>query len=137
MLPDLHLLHDAVKILNRSRTLRPALLFRMNVPFHVSSEVNSIMYESWERRDLTKLGNIKKNNPKVPVWCALSKNQVVGVYYFDSSTVTDSSYLKMLNNYFLPVLPNLPNNVPFQQDGAPPHYDRRVVGVLNEDLSSA
>ena len=62
---------------------------------------------------------------------------MIGIYYFDSSTVTGTSYLNMLNNYFLPIFPILHNNIVFQQDGAPPHYDRRVDRLLNENFSSA
>ena len=105
--------------------------------FHVSGKVNKHNFRIWETERPHETQEHLAHSPKVAIWCAVSRNQVVGLYCFDSSTVTGSSYLNMLSNYFLPMLPNLLNNVSFQQDGAPPHYDRRVVRLLNENLSSA
>ena len=113
------------------------IIFSDECVFHVSGKVNKHNVRIWGTERPHDTREHEAHSPKVAVWCALSTNQVVGLYYFDSSTVTGSSYLNMLNNYFLPMLPNLPNNVLFQQDGAPAHYDRRVAGVLNENLSSA
>ena len=67
-------------------------------------------------------------------WAAMSVNKVIGPYYFDEPIVNAESYLHLLNNYFLPMLPSLPPGTLFQQDGAPPHYSREVRALLDEKL---
>lgn len=66
------------------------------------------------------------------VWCAISIKQVIGPYYFAHSIVNEDGYLSSLNNVFFPLLPGLPPDTHFQQNGAPPHYRVAVRQVLDD-----
>lgn len=68
------------------------------------------------------------------VWCAVSANQVIGPYYPGHLIVNHESYLRLLNNLFLPMLPGLPPNTVSQQDGAPFHYGISVRQLFDEKL---
>ena len=88
----------------------------------------------WGSENPHETREVSRDSEKVTVWCALSIDRVIGPYYFDDPIVTGDSYLHLLNNYFLPMLSELPANAIFQQDGAPPHYRRAVRGLLNEQM---
>ncbi len=137
MLPDVHLLRGVFEIWNRRRAFYLGLFFSDECVFHVSGKFNKHNFRIWGTERPQETQEHHAHSPKVTVWCALWRNRVGGLYYFDTSIVTGSSYLNLLNNYFLPMLPNLPSNVLFQHDGVPPHYDGGVIRLLNENLPSA
>ena len=74
------------------------------------------------------------HSPKINVWCAMSSNCIIGPYFFDEETIDGKNYLKMLNDYFHPILvrKRIVRSVIFQQDGAPPHYEVSVRDWLNK-----
>jgi hypothetical protein len=39
------------------------------------------------------------DSPKINVWCALSRDRVIGPYFFAESTVTSHNYLDMLEMF--------------------------------------
>lgn len=49
----------------------------------------------------------------------------------DEPNVNGNSYLLLLNNHFLPMLQELPQNKIFQEDKAPPPYTRAVSAFLD------
>lgn len=51
-------------------------------------------------------------------------------YYFDKPDVNGDIYLQLGNNWFLPMLLELPQNRIFQQDRASPHYISAVIVLL-------
>jgi transposase len=71
--------------------------------------------------------------PGVMVWCAISSRGIIGPYFFDG-TVTGVSYLHMLREFLLPILMDYPDDIMFQQDGAPPHYALIVREFLNDNF---
>jgi len=75
------------------------------------------------------------NLPGVNVWCGLSARGLIGPFFFEG-TVTGEAYLEMLRSSILPATRALYENseVFYQQDGAPPHYDRDVQAFLDENL---
>jgi len=75
-------------------------------------------------------------SPKLNVWCALSKNQIVGPFFFEDDTVDGENYLLMLQNFFLPEVRKLHKvrSIIFQQDGAPPHFARDVRQYLDHQF---
>lgn len=56
---------------------------------------------------------------KEAVWCALSVDEVLESYYFDAPIVNGESFLHLSSQYSLQMLPTLPENNIFQQDGVP------------------
>lgn len=70
------------------------------------------------------------------VWAGIMNQEVIGPYFFDG-TVDGDTYLEMLGNYLLPELHSRgidPNEIYFQQDGAPPHFRRDVRYWLDENF---
>ena len=66
------------------------------------------------------------HSPSVTVWCAMSKSEVIGPYFFDNENVTGSTYKRMLPYLLFPELQNYPENMILKQDGAPPLYSLEV-----------
>ena len=64
----------------------------------------------------------------------MSSNCIIGPYFFDNDTVNGLDYLKMLKEYFHPILvrKRIVQRIIFQQDGAPPHYLTEVRTWLNQ-----
>ena len=58
------------------------------------------------------------------VWCAISRNEVIGPYFFENTHVTGSAYKIMLRYFLFPILQGYPEGMIFQQYGAPWHYYR-------------
>ena len=74
------------------------------------------------------------HSPKIHVWCVTASNQVIGTYFFEDETITGENYLKMLKEYFHPILVRkcIAKKIIFQQDGAPPHYETTARAWLKE-----
>ena len=72
-------------------------------------------------------------SPKLKVWCAMSKNQLVGAYFFEDDTVNGNNYLSMLQNFFIWKVRKLHKVrcIIFQQDGAPAHFSTDVRQYLD------
>jgi len=64
------------------------------------------------------------NSQKLNIWCALSKNRLIGPFFFDDEIVDGENYLAMLQSFFIPEVRRLKKgrSIIFQQDGAPPHF---------------
>lgn len=75
-----------------------------------------------------------QNNPRLNVWCALYRDQLIGPYFIDGN-LDGMGYLNLLNDVLRPFLDELPLqrrlNFYFQQDGAPPHFSRVVRAWLD------
>jgi hypothetical protein len=72
----------------------------------------------------------ERDSPKVNVWCALTRDRVIGPYFFAERTVTSHSYLDMLELFAVPQ--NADDSVIFQQYGASEHYANTVTEFLDE-----
>ena len=74
-----------------------------------------------------------RDNPKVNVFCALSKERVYGPFFFMETTITGIVHLDMLQEFLIPQLDedDQEGRIHFQQDGAPPHYLGEVREYLN------
>ena len=64
------------------------------------------------------------NSPQLNVWCAVSKTQSIGSFFFEDKTINEEIYLSMLQNFFLPEVRRLykVHLIIFRQDGASPHF---------------
>lgn len=71
------------------------------------------------------------------VWCGIVDDLLIGPYIFEGS-ITGETYLNFLINELPLLLRDVPQNIQeqmlLQQDGAPPHYSRRVKEYLNEEF---
>ena len=67
------------------------------------------------------------------VWAAIGHAGIIGPVFFDEN-VDGRSYLKMITEVFYPQFCCLPNSdeLIFMQDGAPPHWDKKVREWMNE-----
>ena len=65
---------------------------------------------------------------KINVWCAMSSRCIIGPYFFEVETTNGDNYLKMMKEYFRPIIgkKRIQNKIIFQQDGAPPHFPLEV-----------
>ena len=72
------------------------------------------------------------NQPGITVWGALSSDGLLSPYFFNE-TVTKDNYFEMLNEYVSSQLQDRPdfNNLLFMQDGALPHYTKKVCDLLD------
>ena len=76
----------------------------------------------------------ERDSPKVNVWCALTKTEVIGPFFFAEVTINSNVYLDMLEGYALPQIEAYQPHVLFQLDGAPPHWARIVRNVLDHNF---
>jgi len=75
-----------------------------------------------------------QSTQSIMVWCAMSRHEVIGPYFFENGNVTGNSYKKMLRYFFFPKVRDYPDNWLFQQDGAPPHFALPVRAYLDSKL---
>ena len=112
------------KIDNGNRFLSN-LIFSAEATFHISGRVNRHNCRIWGEENPHELYEHERDSPKVTVWYAMARNRLYGPFFFDERTVNGQSYLRMLQNVFVPELQQvrgLLQRVIFQQDGAPPHF---------------
>jgi hypothetical protein len=68
------------------------------------------------------------------VWCALSRHEVIGPFFFQEKTVNSANCLDMLELFAVSQVAHLQLNVFFQQDGTPPHWGLTVRKSLNKTI---
>ena len=104
--------------------------------FFVSGHVNRYNCRIWARENPHEFIEHRRGTAKVNVWCALSYNEVKGIFFFNEKTVCQGNYLDMLENYAMPIITDGEGHATaiFQQDGAPPHYATIVRDYLDETL---
>ena len=107
------------------------IIFSDEATFHTSGKVNRHNCRIWGETNPREVYEHERDSPKVNVWCGLSNCRIYGPYFFNERTVTSESYLKMLQDYFVPQLVESQRTI-FQQDGAPPHFARRVKEFLDQ-----
>ena len=115
----------------RNKHYLKKICFSDEATFHVSGVVNRHNVRIWGTDNPREYLEEEANSPKVNVWCGLLHNKVIGPFFFAGQTVTQYSYLDMLEGFAYPQLANV-QGVIFQQDGAPPHWALRVRRSLNE-----
>lgn len=110
------------------------IVFSDECKFSLSGQVNKQNCRIWGSERPQQVYEAPNNAPSVMVWCALSKNEIIGPYFFENENVTGQSYKRMLRYYVFPRLRNYPEDMIFQQDGAPPHYAVIVRQYLDQKL---
>jgi hypothetical protein len=122
----------AVDILNKidkgEQFLHP-VMFSNEATFRVLGRAHRHNLRKWANKRPPDFVEHERGSPKVNVWCALTRDHVIGPYFFAERTVTSHNYLDMLQ---LLAVPKIDDNVIFNQDGAPPHYSNTVTEFLDE-----
>lgn len=77
-----------------------------------------------------------QNEESVRAWAGIIGPHIIGPFFFDRN-VNGESYLEMLQNQIVPALEELnynPQNIIYQQDGAPAHFSLIVRNWLDENM---
>jgi hypothetical protein len=79
----------------------------------------------------------KAREESIMVWAGIIDQNIIGPFFFVDRNVNGRTYLELLQNEMLPAVEALnynPQNIIFQQDGAPAHYSRIVTDWLHENI---
>ena len=118
-----------------NENLSGKIIFSDEATFHVSGKVNRHNVRIWGSENPHAILEVERDSPKVNVFCAVSKRQVYGPFFFREATVNGPTYLDMLTEWLFPQLEEKQGNeYIFQQCGAPPHWHLHVREHLNERL---
>ena len=115
---------------------REDVFFSDEATFHLNGSVNKHNVRYWCETNPNVTIETVMHSPKLNVWCALSKNRLIGPFFFDDDTVNGESYLAMLKSFFIPEVRKLKKvrAIIFQQDGAPPHFATDVRQFLDQQF---
>ena len=67
--------------------------------FHLNGFVNKQNVRIWGESRPVQVNQASLNSASVMVWCAISKEKVIGPYFFESENVTAQTYRHMLMQY--------------------------------------
>ena len=128
----------AESVLDKLRTnpnFLKMIMFSDEAIFHLEGGVNRQNSSHWGTSNPQWLVEKSLNSPRVMVWAAVGEAGVIGPIFF-TGNVDAESYLKLLEEEFFPVFSGYRNQskLVFQQDGAPPHWAKRVRDCLNDRL---
>ena len=70
---------------------------------------------------------------KVMGWCAVTRENVIGPYFFEDGNADGEKNRNMLINYAFPRFATLRQDYIFQQYGAPAHYSSRVRNYFDNE----
>jgi hypothetical protein len=133
---DLHLrsvfcMEETLRIANDLMHLTN-LLQSDKANFHLSSAVNKQNFCYWSDKNPHWITEAPLHSLKVIVWAAVGVTRLIGPIFFDG-TINGQRYLHMLQTQFWPQLDdNEREEVRFMQDGAPPHWLRKVRNWLEK-----
>jgi hypothetical protein len=89
--------------MDNDETIAERVAFSYEATFHTSGKVNRNNLRTWSTQNHATLEH-QRHSPKVNVYCALSRSQVHGPFFFAENTVKGINYLYMLQNWLLPQL---------------------------------
>jgi hypothetical protein len=131
---DKHKRYDfAVHILNEIDKDEQSLhrvMFSDEATFHVSGHVHRNKVRIWANECPHDFVEHERDSPEVYVWCALTRDRVLGPYFFAERIATSHNYQDMLELFAIPQIDD--DSVIVQQDGAPAHCANIVAEFLNE-----
>lgn len=109
------------------------LVFSDEAHFLLNGHVNHQNYRLWDDHNPHAYEEDELHPDKVTVWAAIGKGGVIIGPIFDpvseKGTINGDSYLELLKNVLKPdsELRGILGTMIFQQDGAPPHYCKKVL----------
>jgi hypothetical protein len=110
------------------------ILFSDEATFHVHGKPNRHNVRVWGTQQPRKVIEHERDSSKVNVFCAMSKTKTYGPFFFAEKTIGGFCYLDMLQSWLFQQLEQDEADIILQQDGAPPHFRRKVRSHLNETL---
>ena len=118
------------------KNMQNNLFFSDEATFYLNGLVNKHNVRYWSETNPHVAIETVMNCPKINVWCAMSKNVIIGPYFFDDATVNGQNYLSMLRNFFVPEIKRRHkfSSIVFQQDGAPAHFSVNVRQYLDNQF---
>lgn len=108
--------------------------------FMLNGEVNRHNCRYWSESNPHLFEETHTQTPqKLNVWVGILGNHIIGPIFIDGN-LNGTTYFNLLEEIIDPMITDtlehdnnlLEDQLTFQQDGAPPHYDRRVRQFLNE-----
>lgn len=108
--------------------------------FHINGHVNKQNCRYWAEQNPQNLYETPLHSPKVIVWAAMSRQGIIGPYFFkdnlgQAQTVTSERYCHMIKTFLSPAIQNhggYNRNTFFQQDGATPHVTNASLDALDQ-----
>lgn len=129
---------NACEALNENLPSDALVFFSDEAHFHLSGCVNKQNMRYWNNKNPRELHEKPLHSERVSVWCALSRERIIGPYFFEENeravTVNSERYVNMIENFFLPTLGEIDIRIWFQQDGATAHTARNAMRVLRENF---
>jgi hypothetical protein len=108
------------------------VMFSDEGTFHTCGKVNRHNIRIWGSENPQSVREHVRDSKKVNVWCGMMKDRIIGSFLFIEPTVTWNICLDMLEQFAVPqLLPQQPNAIFQQQDGAPPHWILFVSDFLD------
>ena len=109
------------------------LFFSDEATFYVGGLINKHNIGYWSQTNPHVAIETVMSSPELNVWCGISKNKLLGLYFFEDDTVNRENYLLMLEISFIPEIRKLykPRSIVFQQDGASRHFSIDVRRYLD------
>lgn len=121
-------------ICNRDNNFTRNVVFSDEATFCLNGTVNRHNCRYWSQTNPHWVQDNHTQHPqKLNVWAGIYNNRIVGPFFLEE-ILNGDRYLDLLNTQVVPTLEEngqLPNNIWFQQDGAPPHYARIVRDCLD------
>jgi hypothetical protein len=111
---------DILNEIDNDKQFLHRVMFNYEATFHVSGRVHWHNIRLWANERPHDFVEHERDSPKVNVWCAVTRDRVIGLHFFAERTVTSHSYLDMLELFAVPKIDD--DSAIFQQDGAPDHY---------------
>lgn len=121
-------------ICNRDNNFVRNMVFSDEATFCLNGTVNRQNCRYWSQTNPHWVQEGHTQHPlKLNVWAGIYNSRIIGPFFLEE-TLNGNRYLELLNTQIIPALEEngqLPNNIWFQQDGAPPHYARDVRAYLD------
>lgn len=71
---------------------------------------------------LNEAHQVSDSGLAVIVWCILLKKELIEPCFFENKNVTEVTDKSLRQYYVFPKILNYPEDIIFQQNGAPPHF---------------
>lgn len=114
-------MNGSQEILNRIHV--GSTFFSSDEPhFHLSATVNKQNFRYWSENNPWKIHERPLHSLKVTVWCAISKFEMVGLYFFKENgqtlTANAQRYISMLDKFFESQLEELMGEIYMETSGS-------------------
>uniref|UniRef100_A0A0K0DZX4 DDE_3 domain-containing protein n=1 Tax=Strongyloides stercoralis TaxID=6248 RepID=A0A0K0DZX4_STRER len=128
-------LDELERITKDSRHLE-RIIFSDEAHFHLNGGINRHNCRMWSVDNPLWFEERSLHSLRVTVWGAISSSKIYGSYFFEGNE-SGQSYLDLLKSQVLQdiVKKHSPGEFIFMQDGAPPHYSKKMREWLDSNLN--